>query len=56
MDVITACRFRNFHLFNPADLADELRAAQQSTPSATIVAEMQPDHIPVSQVDPSARS
>ena len=51
-----ACPFRNFTLFNPEQLARELRAAQRSTPSETIVAGMQPDYIPASQVDPSARS
>jgi excisionase family DNA binding protein len=53
---LSACQFRNFTLFNPETLARELRAAQQFPPSATIVAGTQPDHIPVSQVDPSARS
>jgi excisionase family DNA binding protein len=46
---LTACRFRNYHLFNPAVLADELRAAQRSTLAGTVGAGMQPDYVPVKQ-------
>jgi excisionase family DNA binding protein len=46
---LSACRFRNFHLFNPQQLAQELRAAQRSTPEGTVVAGMQPDPIPSRQ-------
>ena len=46
---LSACHFRNFHLFNPETLAQQLRAAQRATPAGTIVACMQTDHVPAQQ-------